>query len=48
MNGQELFSTWKQEESIAHIHGWDSSHIAGRCTEETDLQWDYQHIRLWR
>lgn len=48
MNEQELLNTWKQEESIAHIHGWDFSHIAGRYTEEMDLPWDYQHIILDR
>lgn len=46
MNEQELLNTWKQEESIAHIHGWDFSHIAGRYTEEMDLPWDYQRIIL--
>lgn len=48
MNEQKLLNTWKQEESIAHIHGWDFSHIAGRYTEEMDLPWDYQHIILDR
>ena len=46
MNKNELISTWKKEESIAHIHGWDFSHIAERYTEETDLPWDYQRIIL--
>ena len=32
-----LHKLWKAEESIAHIHGWDFSHIAGRYTEEDDL-----------
>ena len=27
----------KAEESIAHIHGWDFSHLDGRYTEEDDL-----------
>lgn len=46
MNEAELISAWKHEESIAHIHGWDFSHLAGRYTEETDLPWDYQGIIL--
>lgn len=48
MNEQELLRTWNREESIAHIHGWDFFHIAGRYTEETDLPWDYQRIILDR
>lgn len=38
----ERIETWKAEEAIAHIHGWDFSHIDGRYTEETDLPWDYR------
>ena len=41
MNQNELIAFWREEEAIAHIHGWDFSHIAGRYTEETDLPWDY-------
>ena len=37
-----LYAAWKAEESIAHIHGWDFSHISGRYEEETDLPWDYK------
>lgn len=33
-----------QEEEIAHIHGWDFSHIHGRYEEESDLPWDYEKI----
>ena len=40
MNELELKELWKQEESIAHIHGWDFTHIAGRYTEQDDLPWD--------
>lgn len=46
MNEAELIKVWEQEQSIAHIHGWDFSHLAGRYTEETDLPWDYQNIIL--
>lgn len=33
---------WLEEESVAHIHGWDFSHIHGRYEEEEDLPWDYE------
>ena len=46
MNANELISYWKSEEEIAHIHGWDFSHIAGRYTEGTDLPWDYREAIL--
>ena len=32
------------EEKIAHIHGWDFSHIHDRYEEEDDLPWDYKQI----
>lgn len=44
MNIEELKSIWKKEEEIAHIHGWDFSHIHGRYEEENDLPWDYEKI----
>jgi SAM-dependent methyltransferase len=44
MNREYLKSIWKQEEEIAHIHGWDFSHIHGRYEEENDLPWDYEQI----
>lgn len=44
MNVEELKRHWKQEEAIAHIHGWDFSHIHGRYEEEHDLPWDYKAI----
>ena len=44
MNHKELISTWKAEESIAYIHGWDFSHISGRYTEQDDLPWDYRAV----
>ena len=46
MKENELISTWKREESAAHIHGWDFSHIEGRYTAETDLPWNYRRIIL--
>ncbi len=42
MNKTDLLTLCRQEESIAHIHGWDFSHLAGRYTEEEDLPWDYR------
>lgn len=42
MNTAELIKRWKAEEEIAHIHGWDFSHIEGRYMEEDDLPWDYR------
>ncbi len=44
MNKEYLKSIWKQEEEVAHIHGWDFSHIHGRYEEENDLPWDYEKI----
>ena len=44
MNQIELKSIWKSEEQIAHIHGWDFSHIHNRYEEENDLPWDYEKI----
>lgn len=45
MNVDQLVKQWKAEEAQAHIHGWDFSHIDGRC-EEGDLPWDYRGIVL--
>lgn len=46
MNENELMRFWEKEESAAHIHGWDFSHIEGRYAEETDLPWNYRSIIL--
>ena len=35
---------WKAEEEIAYIHGWDFSHIDGRCVEDTNFPWDYRQV----
>ena len=43
MNKQELKEIWKNEEKAAYIHGWDFSHIDGRCKEEA-LPWDYKKV----
>lgn len=46
MNTSEWIERWKAEEHIAHIHGWDFSHIHGRYTEEDDLPWNYRETVL--
>ena len=46
MNTHELIKQWKAEEEIAHIHGWDFSHIEGKYMEEDDLPWDYREVIL--
>lgn len=44
MKENELIQAWKAEEEIAHIHGWDFSHIHGRYMEGTDFPWDYRQV----
>ena len=44
MNTEQLKEVWKQEEAIAHIHGWDFSHIHGRYKEEDVLPWDFREV----
>ena len=46
MTTEELRMIWEKEESIAHIKGWDFSHIHGRYEEENSLPWDYKTIIL--
>ena len=41
-----LRKEWEAEEKIAHVHGWDFSHIHGKYEEENDLPWDYEKIVL--
>ena len=43
-NQTKLKEIWKNEEKIAHIRGWDFSHIHGRYEEEAELPWDYKSI----
>ena len=40
----EQIEAWRAEESVAHIHGWDFSHIDGRYTQQDDLPWDYRSV----
>ena len=44
MKENTRIQAWKAEEQIAHIHGWDFSHIDGRHTEGTDFPWDYRQV----
>lgn len=44
MRETELREIWKKEEQIAHIKGWDFSHIDGKYDKEKDLPWDYKNI----
>ena len=46
MKTEELKKIWKAEEALAHIHGWDFSHIEDRYREEGGLPWDYRTIIL--
>ena len=43
MDTNAFIRMWKEEENIANIHGWDFSHIDGRCMEEP-LPWDYRQV----
>lgn len=44
MNAEQLLASWLAEEEIAHIHGWDFSHIRGRYTEQQRLAWQFETI----
>ena len=44
MTNDELKRAWLAEEAIAHVHGWDFSHIDGRYEEENNLPWDYASV----
>ncbi|MBQ8654341.1 MAG: class I SAM-dependent methyltransferase [Clostridia bacterium] len=46
MNETYLKRIWLEEESAAHMTGWDFSHIAGRWEEDERLPWDYRRIVL--
>ena len=41
MSKIKLKEEWQKEEDVAHIHGWDFSHLIGRYEEEDDLPWDF-------
>lgn len=44
MDREMLRRQWLHEEEIAHIRGWDFSHIKGRYTEKEALPWDYAAV----
>ena len=44
MEKQALLAQWLHEQEIAHIKGWDFSHIRDRYKEEDDLPWDFGNI----
>ena len=44
MEKQALINQWLLEQEIAHIKGWDFSHIRGRYKEEDDLPWNFENI----
>ena len=44
MKPRELKERWEEEERVAHIRGWDFSHIEGRYEEGHDLPWDYEAL----
>ena len=41
MHTGDLIASWKAEEQISHVHGWDFSHVDGRVVEDA-LPWDYR------
>ena len=43
MDNQEWLQVWRKEEEIAYIHGWDFTHLDGRCVE-APLPWDYRQV----
>jgi len=45
-SNEQLINAWLEEERIAHIRGWDFSHIEDRYEEENDLPWDYREVIL--
>lgn len=44
MTQEELIRSWKEEEKIAHIKGWDFSHLEGRMRSDENLPWDYEKL----
>ena len=44
MDIEKLKIACLKEEEIAHIKGWDFSHISDRYKEEDDIPWDYKAI----
>ncbi len=48
MDIEALKAEWKREEDIAHIKGWDFSHIDDRYCETPQTPWDYRELILSR
>ena len=44
MDKKKLKKEWLKEEKMAHIQGWDFSHIYGRYSEEENLPWDFRTV----
>ena len=44
MDKKTLLNEWLHKQEIAHIKGWDFSHIRERYREEDDLPWDFESI----
>jgi hypothetical protein len=44
MDKKTLLNEWLHEQDIAHIKGWDFSHIRERYREEDNLPWDFGSI----
>ena len=44
MDKNKLKEEWLKEEKMAHIQGWDFSHIYGRYSEEENLPWDFRTV----
>ncbi len=45
MDTGKLKEAWLAEEAVAHIKGWDFSHIEGRFdSKENDMPWDYETV----
>lgn len=46
MKQEQLIESWLEEERVAHIHGWDFSHIDDRYEEGGELPWNYRDVIL--
>ncbi|MBS5111321.1 MAG: methyltransferase domain-containing protein [Coprobacillus cateniformis] len=44
MNKEQLLNEWLKEEKVAHIKGWDFSHLQDRYVEEDQLPWDFYTV----
>lgn len=44
MTHDEWRTVWQSEEAVAHIKGWDFSHIHGRYEEDEHYPWNYESI----